>query len=87
MGSMFRKNDLEGNASGKKNKQKKPTCLSALKNVPMLGETNNQFYMANMNIEFAVLFLIDFNEKPGWFHWVHVLNHGNFTDIVSALAI
>jgi hypothetical protein len=22
------------------------TCLSALKNVPMLGETNNQYYMA-----------------------------------------
>jgi hypothetical protein len=22
--------------------------------LPMLGETNNQFYMANMNIEFAV---------------------------------
>jgi hypothetical protein len=35
---------------GKKQKQKKTTCLSALKNVPMLGETNNQFYMALVTI-------------------------------------
>ena len=40
------------------------------------------------------------NEQPEWFHWahrrwpfytylrhVHVLDHGHFTDIVSALAI
>jgi hypothetical protein len=43
---------------------------------------------------------ISVNEQPDWFHWahrrwpfytylrhVHVLDHGNFTDIVSALAI
>jgi hypothetical protein len=34
---------------GKKTKTKK-TCLSALKNVAMLGETNNQFYMALVTI-------------------------------------
>jgi len=43
---------------------------------------------------------ISVNEQPEWFHWatppvailytlrhVHVLDHGPFTDIVSALAI
>ena len=43
---------------------------------------------------------ISVNEQPEWFHWahrrwpfytylrhVHVLDHGHFTDIVSALAI
>ena len=43
---------------------------------------------------------ISVNEQPEWFHWarrrwafytylrhVHVLEHGHFTDIVSALAI
>jgi hypothetical protein len=30
----------------RKKEIKKNTCLSALKNFPMLGETNNQFYMA-----------------------------------------
>jgi hypothetical protein len=30
--------------------EKKTTCLSVLKNVPMLGETNNQFYMALVTI-------------------------------------
>ena len=38
---------------------------------------------------------ISVNEHPEWFHWplytylrhVHVLDHGHFTDIVSALAI
>ena len=43
------------NISWKLKKTNKQTCLPALKNFPMLGETNNQFYMANMNIEFAVL--------------------------------
>ena len=43
---------------------------------------------------------ISVNEQPEWFHWahrrrpfypylrhVHLLDHGHFTDIVSALAI
>jgi hypothetical protein len=43
---------------------------------------------------------ISVNEQPEWFHWahhrwpfytylrhIHVLDHGHFTDIVSALAI
>jgi hypothetical protein len=30
-------------------RKKKKTCLPALKNFPMLGETNNQFYLALVN--------------------------------------
>jgi len=38
----------------KKNKKKKP-CLPALKNFPMLGETNNHFYLASPIFEIKII--------------------------------
>jgi hypothetical protein len=35
--------------------ERKKTCLPALKNFPMLGETNNQFYMAVRTVIFLKL--------------------------------
>ena len=64
-------------------------CFIILK---LLFFLHHSFCLINANISV--------NEQPEWFHWahrrrpfytylrhVHVLDHGHFTDIVSALAI